>query len=244
MVVLILSGRLARRIGLLGPDATVPLSRFLVHLGLPALLVEIVADARWGEIRQPRIVGAPGFDATFVDAVPGGLDADCGNTGFLSIPSVRVALGRSKAMGPTLGATIVAVGLHVAAAIHMSGARPAALAVKVGGAPLGNPLLVAPVVAPLVPAFGLSLPRPAESVLKLVAAPPRAGGARSGAGGPRHEDGSGASLGRRAGRIEARGATGRDLAPREGPVWGLASSDPCGGGSGGAPDRNWAVRAA
>jgi predicted permease len=192
---LILSGWLARRVGVLGPAATTELSRFVVHLALPALLVDIVAHARWSDIWQPGFVGAFGLGAALVfgatvllrrrlarppaDAVLDGLNAAYGNTGFLGFPLVLVALG-PEAMGPTLVATIITVCLLFAAAIVLIEvslqveARPAALVARVGGALLRNPLLVAPVLGALVPALGLSLPAPAETFLKLLggAAPP------------------------------------------------------------------------
>ena len=191
---LILAGWLARRIGVLGPGAASELSRFVVHLALPALLFDIVAHVGWAEIWQPGFIGAFGsgaalvFAATIVlrrrsrplaDASIDGLNAAYANTGFLGFPLVFAALGQ-EAMGPTLVATIITVCVLFAVAIILIEAslqaetRPLPLMGKVSGSLLRNPLLVAPVLGGLVPLLGLPIPAPAGSFLKLLggAAPP------------------------------------------------------------------------
>lgn len=50
---LIFSGWLARRIGALGAHATTELNRFVVYLALPALLLDITANARWSDVWRP-----------------------------------------------------------------------------------------------------------------------------------------------------------------------------------------------
>jgi len=186
---LIFAGWLVRRVGVLGPHATTELSRFVVHLALPALLFDIVAHARWADLWRPGFVGAFGLGAglTFVlavaarlprvrslgDAVIDGLNAGYANTGFLGFPLVLAALGRD-AMGPTLVATILTVCVLFAVAIvlieasQQAGTPPARLALKVGRSVLGNPLLVAPALGTLVPLLGPGLPVPAESFLTLL----------------------------------------------------------------------------
>lgn len=187
---LILAGWLARRIGILGSHATTELSRFVVHLALPALLVDIVAHARWADIWQPGFVAAFGGGAglTFAlamaalrlqragplaDAVLDGLNAGYANTGFLGFPLVLVAFGR-EAMGPTLVATILTVCVLFALAIVLiemslqTERHCVRLALRVGQSLLKNPLLVAPALGSLVPLLGLSLPASAESFLTLL----------------------------------------------------------------------------
>ena len=191
---LILAGWLARRISVLGPGAASELSRFVVHLALPALLFDIVARAGWTEIWQPGFIGAFGLGAALVfaativlrrrarplaDAAIDGLNAAYANTGFLGFPLVFAALGQ-EAMGPTLVATIITVCVLFAIAIILIEAslqaetRPLPLLRKVGGSLLRNPLLAAPVLGGLLPLLGLSLPAPAETFLRLLggAAPP------------------------------------------------------------------------
>ena len=188
---LIFAGWAARRIGVLGPQATAELSRFVVYLALPALLFDIVAHARWADIWQPGFVAAFGLGAalTFAvtmavrlrrcrplaDAVIDGLNAGYANTGFLGFPLALVALGRG-AMGPTLIATILTVCVLFAVAIVLietslqTETRRRQLLRKVGLSLLRNPLLMAPALGALVPIAGLSLPLPAESFLTLLGA--------------------------------------------------------------------------
>ena len=57
----ILAGWLTRRIGVVGLHATTELTRFVIHLALPALLFDILAHVRWSEIWQPGFVAAFGL---------------------------------------------------------------------------------------------------------------------------------------------------------------------------------------
>ena len=57
---LILAGWLARRLNILGPNATSELNQFVVYLALPALLFDIVVHAQWAELWQPGFIGAFG----------------------------------------------------------------------------------------------------------------------------------------------------------------------------------------
>lgn len=187
---LILAGWLARRTGVLGPHATTELSRFVVHLAMPALLFDIVAHARWADIWQPGFVGAFGLGSalTFAfgialrrrsrpltDAIIDGLNAGYANTGFLGFPLVLVALG-PEASAPTLVGLILTVCVLFAIAIVLielslqAEAHPARLALKVGRSLAANPLLVAPCLGTLVPLLGLGLPAPAETFLTLLGA--------------------------------------------------------------------------
>lgn len=186
---LILAGWVGRRIGVLGPQATTELSRFVVYLALPALLFDIIAHARWADIWQPGFVAAFGLGAglTFAataalrwrrsrllaDAVIDGLNAGYANTGYLGFPLALMALGR-EAMGPTLVATILTVCVLFAVAIVLIEASLQAetrrwpLVLKVSLSLLRNPLLMAPLLGAFVPLAGLSLPAPVESFLTLL----------------------------------------------------------------------------
>src|SRR3954468_18980665 len=121
---LIFAGWLARRIGVLGAQATTELNRFVVYLALPALLVDIIIHAQWSEIWQPGFVAVFGlsaaltFCATLVvrlrrprplaDAAIDGLNAAYANTGYVGFPLALMALG-PQALAPTLVATIITV---------------------------------------------------------------------------------------------------------------------------------------
>ena len=186
---LIFAGWLARRVGVLGPNATSELNRFVVYLALPALLLDITAHARWVDVWQPGFVAAFGlgtalvFSVTIVvrlrhrrhlaDAAIDGLNAGYANTGFVGFPLVLVALGR-EALAPTLIATIITACVLFAVAIVLietglqTERRRKQLVAKVGGSLLRNPLLVAPVLGVIIPLSGLSVPTSAESFLKLL----------------------------------------------------------------------------
>ncbi len=186
---LIFAGWLARRVGVLGAQATSELNRFVVYLALPALLFDIVAHANWATIWQPGFVAAFGLGSALIfgltlavrlrsprhlaDAAIDGLNAGYANTGFIGFPLALVALGR-EAMAPTLVATIITACLLFAVAIVLietglqNETRKRRLALKVGGVLLRNPLLIAPVLGAAIPLSGLSVPAPAETFLKLL----------------------------------------------------------------------------
>lgn len=186
---LILSGWGVRRIGVLGPHATGELNRFVVHLALPALLFDIVANARWSEIWQPAFVATFGLGAVIpfafiialrvrgprhlADATIDGLNGAYANTGFIGFPLAAAVFGPS-ALAPTMIATILTVCVLFAIALILievglqTERHPRRLAVTVTRSLARNPLLVAPVGGALFLAFGIEVPVPLESFLKLL----------------------------------------------------------------------------
>lgn len=188
---LIFAGWFARRIGVLGPHATGELNRFVVYLALPALLFDIVANADWAAVWDPGFAAAFGLGSAIVfwltlairlrrglhlaDASVDGLNAAYPNAGYMGFPLALAALGPG-ALAPTLVASIITVCVIFAFAIVLieiglqAEARRTHLMLKVGGSLLKNPLLVAPAVATIIPIFGLAVPAPAESFLKLLGA--------------------------------------------------------------------------
>ena len=186
---LIFAGWLARRIGVLGPQATSELNRFVVYLALPVLLFDIIAHARWAEVWQPGFVATFGLGSGLVfaltlairlrrprhlaDAAIDGLNGGYANAGFVGFPLAAVALGRD-ALAPTLIATIMTVCVLFAVAIILievglqTETRRHHLVLKVARSLSRNPLLLAPVLGALIPIAGLSIPAPAESFLKLL----------------------------------------------------------------------------
>jgi malonate transporter and related proteins len=186
---LVFAGWAARRSAVLGPQATRELNRFVVYLALPALLFDIVAHARWGDIWQPGFIavfaGGSGviFALTLIlrlraprhlaDATIDGLNAGYANTGFIGFPLVTAVLGRD-ALPPTLVATILTVCVLFAVAIVLievgvqTETRPLRLAAKVGRSLGKNPLLVAPIGGALLRLTGFTVPDSAESFLKLL----------------------------------------------------------------------------
>ena len=185
---LIFAGWLARRLGVLGPQATREISKFVIWLALPALLFDIVASAHWTEIWQPGFIAAFGLGCLLVfavtllirlwarglaDAAIDGLNAGYANTGFIGFPLALAAIGR-PALAPTLISTIITVCGVFAVAIVLieigigTERRPAHMALKVGRSLLKNPLLVAPLLGALAPLTGQAVPASAETFLKLL----------------------------------------------------------------------------
>jgi predicted permease len=186
---LILAGFLARRFGLLGPQATTEFNRFVVYLALPALLFDITAHARLADVWRPGFIAAFGLAALLVfaltvalrlrggkhlaDAAIDGLNAGYSNTGYMGFPLVLAAFGRD-ALPTALIATIITVCVIFAFAIILieaglqSESSRTKLVLKVATSLVRNPLLVAPVLGALVPLAGWSLPVPAENFLKML----------------------------------------------------------------------------
>ncbi|HZU62379.1 MAG TPA: AEC family transporter [Novosphingobium sp.] len=186
---LIFAGWALRRGAVFGPEASGALNRFVVYLALPALILRIVVNARWADIWQPAFVAAFGLGAGAIfaltlalrlrrprhlaDAAIDGLNAAYANTGFMGFPLVLAMLGPA-ALPPTLAATILTVCVLFALALVLieSGLQgeqhPAHMALKVAGALVRNPLLVAPVLGALCLAAGLHPPAPVETVLDML----------------------------------------------------------------------------
>src|ERR1700757_169610 len=66
---LIFAGWIARRTGVLGPQAATELNRFVVYLALPALLFDIVAHASWAQLWQPEFIAVFGLSCLIVFAL-------------------------------------------------------------------------------------------------------------------------------------------------------------------------------
>lgn len=186
---LILTGWLARRSGVLGPNSTSEVNRFVVYLALPALLFDIIAHTHWAQVWQPAFTAVFGLSSFSVfaftvalrlkrprhlaDAAIDGLNAGYANAGFIGIPLAAVALGKD-ALAPTLVATLMTVCLLFAVAIVLieiglqQEKRRAHLVMKVLRALAKNPLLIAPILGMIVPLSGLTIPDPIETFLKLL----------------------------------------------------------------------------
>lgn len=186
---LVLVGWIARRIGVLGADATRELNRFVVYLSLPALLFDIVVHARWSEIWQPAFIAVFSLSmaAVFIltvalrlkrrplaDAALDGLSAAYGNTAFMGFPILAAALG-SSGQAAAMIATLLTVCVLFAVAIVLieiglqAEVRPHRLVLTVGAQLLRNPLVIAPLLGVAVAAAGLSVPGPVDKAIKMLA---------------------------------------------------------------------------
>jgi malonate transporter len=178
-----------RRGGVLGPNATTELNRFVVYLALPALLFDIMAHATWAKLDQPAFTAVFTLSTFIVfgltvllrrhgtrhlaDVSIDGLNAAYGNTGFIGFPLSLIVFGRGS-LGLTTIAAIITVCLLFGVAIVLieiglqTEAQPARLLLKVGRSLIRNPLLVAPVLGAGWAATGVAVPPSAETFLRLL----------------------------------------------------------------------------
>lgn len=188
---LILLGYLCSRTGRLGPTAASELNRFVVWLGLPALLFKITATSTWSEVWQPGFVAAFSIGCLGVFAVTllyrrlqkqplvdAGLDAlgaSYANTGYVGFPLCLLILGET-ALQPALVATLIVVCVLFALALACvetglhAGQAPGKTLFKVCRALLVNPLVLAPLLGAAWAAGGLTLPSGIMTMLELLGA--------------------------------------------------------------------------
>ncbi|VXC88908.1 Auxin Efflux Carrier [Pseudomonas sp. 8Z] len=188
---LILLGYLCRRSNRLGPTAASEMNRFVVWLGLPALLFNLTARADWAHIWQPGFLLAfsGGTLAVFlitlayrwkttgslVEASIDGLSAGYANTGYIGIPLCVLVLGEDG-MAPALIASLIVVCVLFALAlvcieIGLQSQKGLGGAIaQVSLALLKNPLVVTPLLGALWSLGGLQLPSALEQLLRLLGA--------------------------------------------------------------------------
>lgn len=186
---LILTGWIARKSGALGPNATREVNRLVVYLALPAVLFDIVANAKMTDLWEPRFIAAFTLGCFIVftgtlcwrvatghhlaDSAIDGLNASYANTGFVGFPLVLSLVG-DTGMAPTLIATIVTVCVLFAIAIVLieaglqTEARRRDIVAKTLFSLVKNPLLVAPALGGLVMISGGHLPEPIHAFMKLL----------------------------------------------------------------------------
>jgi malonate transporter and related proteins len=185
---LIGAGWLARRAALFGAGAAAELNRFVVFLGLPALLFHIMAKADFQALDQPRFAAAFGlgsilvFAATLLvrrargvslaDAGLDGLNAGYANTGFIGFPLCLAAFGPASLTLVTISAIITvcvlfALAIIVVESTLQKGARLAVIG-RVALSLARNPLVLAPVLGVIYGGLGLGLPAGVERFLTLL----------------------------------------------------------------------------
>jgi len=192
---LILSGWIARKSGTLGPTATSEMNRFVVYLALPALLFDVVANAKLNELWQPEFLGTFGLSVGLVffltiliaiylkknlaDASIDGLNSSYANTGFIGFPLTLAVFG-SSALIFTMIASIITVCILFASALVLvefgtqTEKRRLRVLKKVFISLSKNPILIASLLGVLFLISGKKVPIELESFIKLLggAAPP------------------------------------------------------------------------
>jgi malonate transporter len=186
---IIAAGYVCGRQGLLGPTASSELNRFVVYLGLPALLFQVMAESNWSALWQPGFIAsfAIGTFAIFggallyrlarghrlSDASIDGLNAGYANAGYIGFPLCEVVFGRESFALVTIAAILTVSVLFAVAIVFVeigiqTERHPRRLAIKVGKALMRNPLLVAPVLGALWASSGVPLPDSARDFLHLM----------------------------------------------------------------------------
>lgn len=186
---LILAGYLARRTGVLGPQAATELNRFVVYMALPALLFSVTAGTPLAELWQPELIGTFFISALIVggiiivtqrlrrrelaDAVIDGLNGCYSNSVYLGLPVCLVLLGPGILAPVSLLGAVSVAGLFILAVLIIeigrhAGHHPFGMIGKVGGSLLRNPLFISPLAGTLWSASGLALPGGVQDFLKLL----------------------------------------------------------------------------
>lgn len=188
---LMLAGFLCRRHGVMGPTAASELNRFVVWLGLPALLFKIIAASSWAELYQPGFVAAFGlatalvFIAVFVarwktgrpmaDAGVDAVAASYSNTGYIGIPLAMLMFGAGSQTHATIASLIVVCALFsVAVVVIETGVHGGSMRLRtckrVAISLSKNPLILAPAAGVIVATADWTMPKPLESFLDILAA--------------------------------------------------------------------------
>jgi malonate transporter and related proteins len=185
----IAAGFACGRFGLLGPTAGSELNRFVVYLGLPALLFGVMADAKWSSLWQPGFIASFGigvfvvFGGTLIyrvltghhltDASIDGLNAGYANVGYIGFPLCELIFGHQSLALVTI-ATIITISILFAIAIILveiglqTERRTHRLLMKIGRSLVCNPLLAAPALGAAWSTTGITVPEAAQNVLHLL----------------------------------------------------------------------------
>lgn len=188
---LIGAGWAARRFGWMGAAGAFEMNRFVVYLGIPALLFQVMAKASWKELDRPGFIAAFGLGCAAIygltvavcrwrgsalaDASLGGLNAGYANVGFIGFPLCLAAFG-PESMTPVTITAIITVCILFGIAVTVmelglgEGGSTGRIAVKVGTSLLKNPMLLAPLLGAVYADFGPPLPAGVDRFLALLAA--------------------------------------------------------------------------
>jgi malonate transporter len=184
------AGWAARRFGFLGATAAFELNQFVVYLGMPALLFQIMATASWHDLNQPAFAAAFGIGcaltfgvtvwvryrqkAHLADASLDGLNGGYANVGFIGFPLCLAAFGPQSLPLVTITAIMtVSVLFGIAVLLVEIGLQPKGnlpvIVKKVAFSLARNPMLLAPVMGIIYAAFAPPLPAGPNRFLSLLA---------------------------------------------------------------------------
>ncbi|RVT96866.1 AEC family transporter [Rhodovarius crocodyli] len=185
------AGFMAGRLNWMGPAASAELNRFVIWLGLPALMFLVIAEADWARLWRPGFVAAYALGSCLVmlavavwgrrrgqsltDASLLGLNACYANVGYMGFPLAGNVFGR-ESLGLVSMTAIITVGLLFALGIIMmevgrqKAAHPLKLAGRVMASVMRSPMVLSPLAGGLWAALGVPLPAAISSTLHMLAA--------------------------------------------------------------------------
>jgi len=189
---LILTGYLAGRFEVLGPESAAALTRFVYYFAFPAALFVFSARApiaktfNWPFISAfvcgslltlfiALVIGRLWFRHDIATLSVVGFTAIFGNVIGMGLPLLLTAYGQDGALPPIVVALIFSVlfissVIAVLEASEASGPSALRVAAQLTGTLLRNPVVISPVVSILYSMTGLALPRAVSNYLDLMAA--------------------------------------------------------------------------
>ncbi len=188
---LIFLGFLCRKRNILSVNAASELNRFVIYLGLPALLFDSIARLTPADFSNLRFIAvfAIGIVAVFLltawikwrqgavagDIIIDSLSASYANVGFLGIPLCLLSFGHDS-MPPAVIAMIMTACLLFAVAIVLleiclhADKHIGRSLLNTGNSLIRNPILIAPILGAIVAASGYALPSGVQQLFKLLGA--------------------------------------------------------------------------
>jgi malonate transporter len=185
------AGFLAGRLRWMGPSASAELNRFVIWLGLPALMFLVIAEADWSRLWQPGFMAAYALGSCLVmlgvalwgrrcgqsltDASLLGLNACYANVGYMGFALAGNVFGPDS-LGYVSMAVIVTVVLLFGLGIIMMeigrhrAAHPLKLVGRVMGSVLRSPMVLSPLAGGLWAATGMQVPAFISAPLHMLSA--------------------------------------------------------------------------
>ncbi|MFL9927108.1 AEC family transporter [Herbaspirillum lusitanum] len=186
---LIFLGYLCRKRHILSAGAASELNRFVIYLGLPALLFDSMSRLTPADFANLRFIGvfAAGIVAVFLlttwirirqkaaaaDVIIDSLGTSYANVGFIGIPLCFLAFGHDGLPPAVIAMVMTACLLFAAAIILLETSLNAqstlrGTVLKVGKSLVRNPIMIAPVAGMAVALSGISLPGGVQQLFKIL----------------------------------------------------------------------------
>ncbi|WP_050468659.1 AEC family transporter [Herbaspirillum chlorophenolicum] len=186
---LVFLGWICRKRHILSAGAASELNRFVIYLGLPALLFDSMSRLTPADFANVRFIGvfAAGIAIVFLltawirvrqkaaaaDVIIDSLGTSYANVGFIGIPLCYLAFGHDG-LPPSVIAMVMTACLLFAVAIVLletslhAGASLGKTVSKVGRSLVRNPIMIAPVAGIAVALSGLSIPGGVQQLFKIL----------------------------------------------------------------------------